>query len=195
VITATRSKHLVLAQRDAVEGYRHRLQGDLDLLADERIPARLASVAAGSMRNSLNRMAEVFAPVVDELGTGPVLIAAVGPLATVPWLLLPGLEGRPVTVSSSVTRSVSGLGTPTQCAADNGVLVVAGPEVTNGDKEASAIAALHAGSVLMTGEQATGRAVLAAIPQGGLVHIAAHGHHEVGNPLFSGVKLADGLLF
>ncbi len=195
VITATRSKHLVLAQRDAVEGYRHRLQGDLDLLADERIPARLASVAAGSMRNSLNRMAEVFAPVVDELGTGPVLIAAVGPLATVPWLLLPGLEGRPVTVSSSVTRSVSGLGTPTQCAADNGVLVVAGPEVTNGDKEACAIAALHAGSVLMTGEQATGRAVLAAIPQGGLVHIAAHGHHEVGNPLFSGVKLADGLLF
>ena len=27
------------------------------------------------------------------------------------------------------------------------------------------------------------------------MHIAAHGHHEAGNPLFSGVKLADGLLF
>jgi CHAT domain-containing protein len=75
------------------------------------------------------------------------------------------------------------------------VLVVAGPDVTNGDKEAAAIAALHPGALLLTGAQATGQAVLAAIPQGGLVHIAAHGHHEVGNPLFSGVKLADGLLF
>ena len=27
------------------------------------------------------------------------------------------------------------------------------------------------------------------------MHVAAHGHHEAGNPLFSGVKLADGLLF
>ena len=195
VITATRAKHLVLAERAALEGDRHRLQGDLDLLADERIPARLASVAAGSLANSLDRLGAVFAPVLSVLRPGPVLIAAVGPLATVPWLLLPGLEGRPVTVSSSVTRAVSGLDAPTPHAADNGVLVVAGPDVTNGDKEAAAIAALHPGAMLLTGEQATGRAVLAAIPQGGLVHIAAHGHHEVGNPLFSGVKLADGLLF
>jgi tetratricopeptide (TPR) repeat protein len=195
VITATRARHLVLAERAAVEGFRHRLQGDLDLLADERIPARLASVAAGSLTNSLDRLAAVFAPVLSVLGPGPVLIAAVGPLATVPWLLLPGLAGRPVTVSSSVTRAVSGLDRPTAHPAENGVLVVAGPDVTNGDKEAAAIAALHPGALLLTGAQATGQAVLAAIPQGGLVHIAAHGHHEVGNPLFSGVKLADGLLF
>ncbi len=195
VITASRAMHLVLAERAELEAHRHRLQGDLDLLADERIPARLATVAAGSMSQSLGRMGEVFVPVLNVLGRGPVLIAAVGPLATVPWLLLPGLEGRAVTVSSSVTRAIAGLDAPIPPAAGKGVLVVAGPEVTNGDKEAAAIAALHPGSLLLTGEQATGRAVLAAIPQGGLVHIAAHGHHEVGNPLFSGVKLADGLLF
>jgi len=113
----------------------------------------------------------------------------------VPWLLLPGMENRPVTVSSSVTRAVIGLDRPTHRAAEHGVLVVAGPDVTNGDKEASAIAALHRDAVLLTGQEATGRAVLGAIPSGGLVHIAAHGHHERGNPLFSGVKLADGLLF
>jgi cytochrome P450 len=39
------------------------------------------------------------------------------------------------------------------------------------------------------------RAVLEAIPAGGLLHIAAHGHHEQENPLFSGVLLADGLLY
>ncbi|MFN8197388.1 MAG: CHAT domain-containing protein [Nakamurella multipartita] len=48
---------------------------------------------------------------------------------------------------------------------------------------------------LLVGEAATGRAVLDAIPHGGLVHIAAHGHHEPDNPLFSGVLLADGLLY
>jgi len=37
--------------------------------------------------------------------------------------------------------------------------------------------------------------VLEAIPAGGLLHIAAHGHHEPDNPLFSGVMLADGLLY
>lgn len=195
VITSTRARHLVLAERAELEAIRHRLQGDLDLLADERIPARLAAVAAGSMSQSLRRMGEAFEPVLGVLGSGPVLIAAVGPLATVPWSLLPGLGGRPVTVSSSVTRALAGWSTPVQHPAANGVLVVAGPDVTNGDKEAGAIAALHSGATLLTGEQATGRAVLAAISPGGLVHIAAHGHHEVGNPLFSGVKLADGLLF
>ena len=37
--------------------------------------------------------------------------------------------------------------------------------------------------------------MLDAIPAGGLLHIAAHGHHEPDNPLFSGVLLADGLLY
>ena len=147
------------------------------------------------MAASLGRLSDAFAPVLAVLGPGPVLIAAVGPLATVPWLLLPGLEGRPVTVSSSVTRAVAGLTEPSAPGRRTRVLVVAGPDVTNGDKEASAIAALHPASTLLTGAQATGRAVLDAIPPGGLVHIAAHGHHEAGNPLFSGVKLADGLLF
>ena len=195
VVTPRRTAHLVLVKRDVVEGYRHRLQSDLDLLADERIPARLAKVAAGSMAASLGRLSDVFAPILGLVGSGALLIAAVGELATVPWSLLPGIENRPVTVSSSVTRAVAGLGHTAEQAIEHGVLVVAGPEVTNGDKEASAIAALHRDAVLLTGPEATGRAVLDAIPSGGLVHIAAHGHHERGNPLFSGVKLADGLLF
>jgi tetratricopeptide (TPR) repeat protein len=195
VISPHRAAHLVLAERAVVEGYRHRLQSDLDLLADERIPARLAKVAAGSMAASLGRLSDAFAPVLEVIGSGPLLIAAVGELATVPWMLLPCMDNRPVTVSSSVTRAVAGLGQTADLAAEHGVLVVAGPDVTNGDKEASAIARLHRNALLLTGQEATGRAVLDAIPSGGLMHVAAHGHHERGNPLFSGVKLADGLLF
>ncbi len=195
VITKDRSAHLVLADRAAVESHRYRLQGDLDLLADQRIPEKLVAVARRSMMSSLQRLSDAFLPVLDIVGGGPLLIAAVGPLATVPWLLLPAVEGRPVTVSSSVTRAIAGLSAPAEEPIDRGVLVVAGPDVTNGNKEAAAVASLHDRAVVLTGKQATGRAVLDAIPAGGLLHIAAHGHHEAGNPLFSGVKLADGLLF
>ena len=76
-----------------------------------------------------------------------------------------------------------------------GVLVVAGPDVPHGQREAETVAAAYPETTLLSGPAATGRAVLDAIPAGGLVHIAAHGHHEQDNPLFSGVLLADGLLY
>ena len=128
----------VLADRAAVEADRHRLQGDLDLLADERIPD-----AAGGGGPPVAR--RIPRPVVRRLRAGArdrsVRSAArsppSAPLATVPWLLLPGLEGRPVTVSSSVTRAIAGLTQPVPDPVRHGVLVVAGPDVTNGDKEAS----------------------------------------------------------
>ena len=82
------------------------------------------------------------------------------------------------------------------------MLAVAGPEVPHGVEEAQAVADVYAAGSpfdasnrLLTGAEATGRAVLDAIPAGGLLHIAAHGHHESENPLFSGVLLADGLLY
>ena len=64
VVTPQRAAHLMLAEWAAVQGYRQRLQSDLDLLADERIPARLAQVAAGSMATSLGRLSDTFAPVL-----------------------------------------------------------------------------------------------------------------------------------
>ena len=195
VITAGRAVHRVLAERNSMERQRHRLQSDLDLLAEERVPDALRAVAARSLASSLQQFSDVFTPVLDVVGAGPVLIAAVGQMATVPWLLLPGVAGRPVTVSSSVTRALAGLTTAQTRPAAHGVLVAAGPGLSNGEKEACAVAALHPGSRLLVGADATGQAVLDAIPQSGLVHIAAHGHHEAENPLFSGVQFADGLLF
>ena len=37
--------------------------------------------------------------------------------------------------------------------------------------------------------------MLANIPPGGLLHVAAHGHHVAESPMFSAVLLADGPLF
>jgi CHAT domain-containing protein len=93
-----------------------------------------------------------------------------------------------------VTAAIAGLGAHRD---DHrrGVLAVAGPEVPHGEREAERVADVYRTSALLTGDAATGRAVLDAIPAGGLLHIAAHGYHEPDNPLFSGVLLADGLLY
>jgi len=132
------------------------------------------------------------------------VVAAAGSAAIVPWALLPGLEGRAVSVSPSVTAAVAHLG-QTRQVHRRGVLAVAGPEVPHAGREVDSVlaayrpaptdASTNGSTRQLTGPAATGRAVLEAIPAGGLLHIAAHGHHEPDNPLFSGVLLADGLLY
>jgi CHAT domain-containing protein len=151
-----------------------------------------------SLHTGLAKVARTIVdPIAPFTDDGPVVVAAAGSAAIVPWALLPGLSGRAVSVSPSVTAAVAGMRGAHQDQR-RGVLAVAGPEVPQGTEEAEKVADVHAASAateLLTGAAATGRAVLDAIPAGGLLHIAAHGHHEPENPLFSGVLLADGLLY
>ncbi len=178
------------------EAPRHRRRAaDLDMLAAPRISAPLRKVAAASVVGELQRLSEqLLDPILPRFSGGPMLIAAVGELATLPWNLLPGLTGRPVSVASSVTAAMVASGRPAR-AHLRGVLAVAGPEVPQGAKEAEQVAALHPGAGLLVDEHATGEAVLAQLPSGGLLHVAAHGHHETESALFSSVLLADGPLY
>ena len=75
------------------------------------------------------------------------------------------------------------------------MLAVAGPGLPNGASEAEQIASLYPGSIPLVDGAATAQEVLRRVPDGGLLHIAAHGHHEVESPLFSWVQLADGPLY
>jgi tetratricopeptide (TPR) repeat protein len=168
VITATTARYLQLGRDPGFEVLLQRMIGDLNVLADHRILAPLRKVAEASLLTGLQRVAEVIVdPIVPHVDDGAVVVAAAGSAAIVPWALLPGLSGRAVAVSPSVTAAVAGLGAGREFR--QGVLAVAGPEVPHGDLE--------------------------GIPAGGLLHIAAHGQHEPDNPLFSGVLLADGLLY
>ncbi len=201
VITARSARYLRLARDFGLEAQLNRIIGDLNILADHRVLEPLRRVAASSLRTGLDRVAEYIAvPIEPHVADGPVIVAAAGSAAIVPWALLPGLSGRAISVSPSVTAAVAGMGRTSE-EFRSGVLSVAGPEVPHGTEEAQAVAEVYVDSPfdgpteLLTGPAATGRAVLDAIPPGGLVHIAAHGHHEPDNPLFSGVLLADGLLY
>ncbi len=226
VITGQSARYLELDYDFGLEALLHKIIGDLNVLADHRIMAPLRRVARESLRLGLDRVAAtIVRPLEAIVDDGPVIVAAAGSAAIVPWALLPGLAGRAVSVSPSVTSAVADLGGHRAKDHRSGVLAVAGPEVAHGAEEAYAVAAVYdnplpaaplpaasfpaapvaAGidrarqgkmpSTVLTGPAATGGAVLEAIPAGGLVHIAAHGHHEPDNPLFSGVLLADGLLY
>lgn len=201
VITARTAKYLRLSQDFGLEPALNRIIGDLNILADHRVLAPLRKVARTSLQSGLNRVADhIVAPVEPHVDDGPVVVAAAGSAAIVPWALLPGLSGRAVSVSPSVTAAVTGMGRTAE-EFRHGVLAVAGPEVPHGLEEAQTVADVYSAAPfdgptgLLVGPAATGRAVLGAIPPGGLLHIAAHGHHEPDNPLFSGVLLADGLLY
>jgi tetratricopeptide (TPR) repeat protein len=201
VITASSARYLRLSSDFGLDSALNRIIGDLNILADHRVMAPLRKVAGTSLRAGLNRVAEyIAAPVEPLVDDGPVVVAAAGSAAIVPWALLPGLSGRAISVSPSVTAAVAGMGRTAE-EFRHGVLSVAGPEVPHGTEEAQAVADVYSGSLsdgpteLLIGEAASGRAVLDAMPHAGLLHIAAHGHHEPENPLFSGVLLADGLLY
>ncbi len=196
VITAAAAHYRPMEPDFGLQRQLQRIIGDLNVLADHRVPGPLRRVAAESLRAGLHRVAAaIVAPLERYADDGPVIIAAAGSAAIVPWALLPGLTGRAVSVSPSVTAAIAGMNGPTGGA---GVLSVAGPDVPHGTREAERVAGVHAGrtpTALLTGPAATGGAVLDAMPAGGLLHIAAHGQHQPDNPLFSGVLLADGLLY
>lgn len=196
VITPSTARYLVLDRDRGLEPLLHKMIGDLDVLADARILAAMQRVAAASLRAGLATVARwIVDPVFPFVDDGPVIVAASGPAAIVPWSLLPGLSGRAVSVSPSVTAAVTDLQRDRPDAHKNGVLAVAGPDIVHGPAEAETVAQVYGRSSTLVGPAATGRAVLDAMPSGGLLHVAAHGHHEPDNPLFSGVMLADGLLY
>jgi tetratricopeptide (TPR) repeat protein len=183
-----------LAGLEEFEELTRRASADLDLLSADRVPEPLRRVARRSLVATLERMsALIVEPALGPGGTGPVLVSGTGPLGAVPWGLLPGLAGRAVSATHSVTAGLAGLGARTP--GSGRVLAVAGPELSRAADEVAAVAGHYPGAVALAGVEAAGRAVLERMPGGGLLHIAAHGHHESENPLFSSVLLADGPLF
>ena len=177
----------------------HRLLGDLEARAARSLPARLQTVVDQSIRRQLATLTdEIVAPLRPRLRELPVVIVPTGPLATIPWSLLPDLRGRAVTVCPSArlwlaargaARAGSGADRP-----DPSPVLAAGPRLAHAEAEVAAIAGLYPRPVVLTGKGATVEATLRAIDGAHTVHLAAHGHHERGNVMFARIDLADGPL-
>ena len=171
-----------------------RLTADLDALAGRRLPSRLEAVIRESIQHQTKTLTEqLVAPLLPTFGDSGAVIAPTGALAGIPWSLIPGLRGRPVTVAPSASSWLAARrGVSTGIAARP--LLVAGPDLHHSIPEVTEIAAIYPGSRPLTGQEATVDSTLRALDGAELAHLAAHGHHDRDNVLFSRLDLADGPL-
>jgi CHAT domain len=174
------------------------LAADLDLAASG-VGGRFRGVVRDSLAATLRSLNDLLiARILDAVGDRSLVLTPSAPLHLMPWGLLPGLTGRPVTVARSATNWVAAREDGPPPGAPRRVLVVAGPGLTHADAEVDAVAAGW-GPVAsrLQGPDATAAAVARELGRDGVdvVHVAAPGRHVAENPLFSRLDLADGPLF
>jgi CHAT domain-containing protein len=174
------------------------LIADLDTLAGRHLPRRLDEVIRESARRQTAILtAEIVAPLLASVGDDRLVLAPPGVLAGIPWGLLPGLRGRPVTVCPSASSWLAAWRrAQTSPASLPGAtpLLVAGPNLVHAPQEVHEIAKIYPGCQPLTAEKATVEATLRGLDGAWLAHLAAHGYQEPENVLFSKLELADGPL-
>ena len=129
-------------------------------------------------------------PIAGIVGDRQLLVVPTGWLQGLPWSMLPGCAGRPVTVAPSATLWKTARDRPRQ--GDGSVVVIAGPQLPGAALEARAVADLYPGAVLLEGGDAVAQRVGSVIGSAATCHIAAHGTVRPDNPLFSSLLLDDG---
>jgi CHAT domain-containing protein/tetratricopeptide (TPR) repeat protein len=134
----------------------------------------------------------LLGPVVEALRHPSVVLVPTGSLHAVPWALLPGLEGRAVTVAPSATTWVRARRSGP--AVDRRVVLVGGPHLSTGATEVRRLAERYPEAILLVDGKATSEQVLAAMDGAWLVHVAAHGTFRADSPLLSALELDDGPL-
>jgi CHAT domain-containing protein/tetratricopeptide (TPR) repeat protein len=197
VVTASRARQVPLGPAARAEHAVLALRADIDAQAGRALPARLAATLGQATRRDAAALADaVLGPLLPLIGDRELVVAPTGLLVTVPWAMLPGRSGQPVTVVPSATVW---LAARARIAAHppglpGTALLAAGPGNQRGREETAMIAALRPQAQILTGANATPHAVLAGMDGVSLAHIAAHGDHQPDNPLFSAFELAGGQL-
>jgi hypothetical protein len=175
-----------------------RLNADLDTLAGRRLPARLAAVIRESIRHQTEVLrAEILAPLRSSLGDDGVVLVPAGALGSIPWSVLSDLRSRPVTVCPSASSWLAAWRRGQAAAARpqaGPALLVAGPDLLHAAREVREIAKVYPDCRSLLAAAATVSATLHGLDGAPLAHLAAHGHHDRNNFLFSTLDLADGPL-
>ena len=191
-VTSAGAVRVDLGAREPLDTLLGGLLPDLDVAATD-LPGPLATAVRGDLVSRLGRLADLLvAPLLDALGDRSAVLTPSGVLAGVPWTLLPGLAGRPVTVAQSATSWLARRATPLRTRSAG---FVAGPRVARAEAEVKAGAKEWDGSTVLTGRDATADAVSALAASVDVLHVAAHGRHSAESPLFSGLQLVDGPWF
>ena len=122
---------------DELDGLLGGLLPDLDVAASD-LPDTMGRFVREELAGRLATLADLLvAPVLDAVGERRVVLTPSGVLAGVPWTLLPGLAGRPVTVAQSATAWLARRTPPLRSATAG---FVAGPRVVRAEDEVTAAA-------------------------------------------------------
>jgi tetratricopeptide (TPR) repeat protein len=134
----------------------------------------------------------LLGPAARHLGDGPVVIVPTGKLHPVPWVLLPALRDRVVTVAPSAASWMRARAAPPPD--HRRVALARGPGLASDGAEVPLVARLYDDVTMLAGGEATAEKVLYALDGAWLAHIAAHGVFRADSPLFSSLHLRDGPL-
>ena len=116
----------------------------------------MAGFVRTELANRLASLAEVLVePVLEAVGDRAVVLTPSGVLAGVPWTLLPGFVGRPVTVAQSATSWLGRRTTPLRLATAG---FVAGPRVARAEDEVVAAAKEWPDATVLVGDRANAAA-------------------------------------
>nr|WP_240977567.1 CHAT domain-containing protein [Planctomonas sp. JC2975] len=168
-----------------------------------RLGGALGDAVEGSLTRRLERLDDLLIrPVLaasqraSARGT-KIVIVPPGILAGIPWSMLGGLFGHPVTVPSSATRW---LADRNRAASDDRrgtetVGFVTGPGVPRASEEVRRAAAAWPTATVVEGPDATTAAAAELAAEVDVFHVTGHGRHAAANPHFSGIELVDGPWF
>ena len=171
----------------------HRVRVDLRTAASLRLGS-LGAAVWGSLRSSAARLDEALVRPWRS-GAGGLVIVTCPQLSALPWSLLPSLGGHPVTIARSLTSfAVAEEPAARSSPAPLPVHVSVGPAVHRAEAEASAIAEAWGGRASVASPSASA-VLVQALARPGVVHVAAHGTHQVESPLFSSLAMHDGPVF
>ena len=192
VVRRTRTTLVPLAPAADVAEAVRRVRADLDALAMPHLPGAIADAVRSSMRSGLARLDTMLLAPLRVAGETLVLSCS-GPLAVLPWSLLPSRTGLPtvVTPGAGTWLRARTVGRP----AHPHVVALAGPGLHESEKEARGVATTWSGAELLPGDDATTAAARSALSRADVLHVAAHGTHRHDSPLFSSLRLSDGPLY
>lgn len=170
-----------------------RVRADLDVLAQPRLPGPLSAAVRGSLERSVGELeAALLAPL--RLDGRRLVIVSTGVLGQVPWGMLSSLRGVPIVVAPSATAWLAAVDAPERARRPD-VIALAGPDLARAEHEVTGVVAAWGKATAHTGAAAARHTLARALTRGTVVHVAAHGVHQTENPLFSSLRLADGVAF
>jgi len=191
VVTSSSADVVNLGRRAPVDELLQGLLPDLDVAASSELPEVLERSIRTQLGYRLSDLSGLLVtPLLPLVGDRAVVLTPSGVLAGVPWTLLDGFVGRPVTVARSATTWLAR--TPLSLASAG---FVAGPRVARAEEEVKAAASVWQSPSVLVGSDASTAAVSAVAGEVDVLHLAAHGRHSADNPLFSGLEFVDGVWF